>query len=286
MLTVANLLKNAVERLKLTSPTALLDAEILFCHVSGLDRVGVFMSHGKPVSEEIEKDFEKLLDGRVSGVPIAYLTGVQEFMGLSFQVNPDVLIPRPDTEILVETIMNQNQDLSDLSILDIGTGSGAIALSLAKLMNRVSVTAVDISKGALATASENARLLEVTQKVTFVEADILKGLQPEHYERYDILVSNPPYIPTTDIDGLQIEVAVHEPRGALDGGTDGLDFYRKIAADGLKYLVKTGRLYFEVGHDQSGQVMAIMKQLGYEDIGCCTDLQGFERVVYGRYPNR
>jgi release factor glutamine methyltransferase len=203
-----------------------------------------------------------VLKRRITGEPIQYILGRTEFMGLEFKVNHDVFIPRPETEVLVETVMRFSRvSPTETSILDLGTGSGCIAVSLAKFLPNAKIDAVDISKEALKIAKENAGLNEV--KINFSHSDLFTGLESQK-KTYDIIVSNPPYIRTSDIASLQPEVRC-EPRLALDGGEDGLDFYRRIIDDALYYLRKGAFLIMELGLGQSKTVKNIFqKQNNFE----------------------
>jgi release factor glutamine methyltransferase len=277
--------------------TPILDAELILCHVLGVDRLRLFLDHEKEVSRQDADEFMKLIGQRYDGRPIAYITGEQEFMGIEFEVNENVLIPRPDTEILVESVLG---DFSEsygkragrtVHIADIGTGSGAIAVSLAKLIGEANVTAFDISKAALEVASKNAEKNGVSSRTSFVEIDVMSTDEivfydggTRHTSSFDAIVSNPPYIRSGEMEDLPVSVRDFEPVGALDGGEDGLVFYRRICRIGTVSLRKGGKLYFEVGHDQSEQVSSLMEECGYRSVITKTDLQGFQRVVIGTNP--
>ena len=224
-----------------------------------------------------------MIKERLNERPIAYIIGNREFMGLDFFVKEGVLIPRPDTETLVEEIINICNNKSELNILDIGTGSGAITISLAKYLNDAHVTSADISDIALEIASKNAVSNDVNKKIDFIKSDIFSNISRE--EKFDIIVSNPPYIKKEDIPGLDRQVKDFEPYNALEGGEDGLDFYRKITEESKYFLKNKGILAYEVGHDQASDVIQIMKENGFESIYTKCDLQGFERVVIGFYNN-
>ena len=198
-------------------------------------------------------------------------------MGLDFTVNKDVLIPRPDTEILVEYVIAFiKQRGENVNILDIGTGSGAIGLSIASQFNQSQVTLVDISHEALEVAKENAKRLNIAN-AQFVLSDCFESIS----DKYHIIVSNPPYIPAKDIEDLQIEVSTYEPRGALDGGIDGLDFYRRIATEAKEYLLKGSLLAFEIGYNQGNAVIEILKENDYKHVKKLKDLGGNDRIVVG-----
>ena len=212
---------------------------------------------------------------RAQRIPLQHITGEQEFMGLTFRVNEHTLIPRQDTEILVEEAMLYLHD--GMRILDMCTGSGCILLSLLKYSNECEGVGVDISEQALAVARENATRLGL--KAGFVQSDLFEQVQG----RFDMLVSNPPYIATKEIETLMPEVREHEPMQALDGMEDGLYFYRKIVEKSADYLYNGARLYFEIGYDQGEAVSTLMREKGYQDVKVIKDYAGLDRVVVGKW---
>ena len=220
----------------------------------------------------------KMAERRISGEPLQYILGETEFMSLRFKVNRSTLIPRCDTETLVEYLL-EFMDGKPANILDIGTGTGCIAISLARYNKNVSATGLDISGEALRTALENARLNGVADRVSFAEMNILDETPSGIY---DIVVSNPPYIETDVIDSLQTEVKDYEPLSALDGGSDGLKFYRRIVGQAMGLLRGGGMLAFETGFDQGEAVSELMKNAGFEDVKIIKDLCGNDRVVAGK----
>lgn len=283
---VYDALKKALEKMEKTkAATPLLDAEVILCHVMKKDRWYLYTNRNDDLTEAQIEIFFRLIEKRLMGVPVQYIVGNQEFMGLDFLVKEGVLIPRPDTEILVEAVIEwaKNRKNKDVTIVDLGTGSGAITVSLAKYIEKSFVYSVDISKEALCVAKKNAESNGVLEKICFCNGDLLEPLKNKNLQReLDILVSNPPYIPREEIEGLQVEVAKYEPKLALDGGVDGLDFYRKIINEGNIYLRKGGLIALEVGHDQGEDVKQIMEAKGcYENIEKIKDLAGIERVVIG-----
>ena len=267
-----------------SSETALLDAQLLVGFALGRDRLYLLTHPDEEISEEKTREIRMLSQKRRSGLPLQHITGRQEFMGLDFNVGPQVLIPRPDTEILVEEAIGDLKNFESPRILDIGTGSGAIAVSLAKYLPQSNVYAVDISKDALDTAKKNAVSNGVEKSIKFLLGSLFDPIE-KMGEKFDAIVSNPPYIPRGDIETLQREVAAHEPRGALDGGTDGLDFYRIIAGQAQGFLKPEGRIYLEVGFDQAAEVENLLKKVKcrgqscYNNILRIKDLAGIERVV-------
>jgi release factor glutamine methyltransferase len=224
--------------------------------------------------------FNNLIEDRLNGRPIAYIVGNREFMGLDFYVQEGVLIPRPDTEALVEEIIELCKDKKDLSLLDIGTGSGAITVSLAKYLNNADVKSFDISEIALEIGKKNAINNNVEDKIEFIKSDLFSAIKDTDIQ-FDVIVSNPPYIPKKDIETLHTQVKDYEPYNALEGGEDGLDFYRDITEQSVNYLKQNGILAYEVGHDQAQDVAEIMKNNGYTKIYTKKDLQGIDRVVIG-----
>ena len=229
------------------------------------------------MSPEQEKDYLKLTEKRCQRMPLQYLTGEQEFMGLPFAVNEHVLIPRQDTEVLVEeTIQILKNEMSDADVLDLCTGSGCIGISIQSFCPETKVTAADISEDALKVAKYNA--LQNRVLVNFVHSNLFSEISGT----FDLIVSNPPYIPSKVIDTLMPEVRDHEPMGALDGKEDGLYFYRRITEESVAHLKDGGYLLYEIGHDQAEAVSGFMKEQGFYDIKVICDLAGLDRVVRGR----
>lgn len=271
-----------------------LDAERLFQYQYNLDNTGLFLMKPKMIDQkEFEKYFE-LVDFRLAGMPLQYITGSQEFMGLEFKVNENVLIPRQDTETLVEKALEyitgnrqnvRQKNKGELKILDLCCGSGAVGISLAHFAEasgrKVKVTEADISEKALLVAKENAKALKVDKNMEFECGDLFKPFKKRFSKKkFNIIVTNPPYIKTQTISELQREVKDHEPRLALDGGADGLEFYREIISDAKDYLESGGVLIMEIGHDQGEDIKKIYEKswqyIGFEII---KDLAGNDRVV-------
>lgn len=232
------------------------------------------------VETEMQNDFLNAVDKVISGMPIQYITNKQEFMKLDFYVDENVLIPQPDTEIIVENVINYctlNKNRETIEILDICTGSGAIGISLAKYINNSKIYATDISNKALQIAKLNAEKNLVHKKMEFILSNMFENLANKYF---DIIVSNPPYIKTEEIKSLDKDVQ-NEPVLALDGGKDGLLFYKIIAENAFKYLNKNGRLYIEIGYNQKEDVTNILKQTEqYTNIDCVQDLAKNDRVIY------
>ena len=263
-----------------------LDAEVLLSYVLKKERIFLYVHFDQPMEAAELAAYKDCIKRRVQRQPVAYITGHKEFMGLEFKVTSATLIPRPDTEILVEAVLQRlkaGKDAENSLIADIGTGSGAICLSLLKYLPKLQAVTVDISPEALAVAEENADRLELSERVEFLQGDMLGPLaqQAERFSgRLSAIVSNPPYIPRADIAGLEPDVRAFEPLGALDGGEDGLDFYRRLLAEGAAFLQADGFLAMEAGIHQAQQLKALaenMPQWGRCEI--IRDLAGIERVV-------
>lgn len=269
------------KQLDIISDTPRLDVEILLQKaLGGVDRLYIHLNLSKELEIEQEEIFLRFIEERLKGRPIAYIVNNREFMGLDFYVKEGVLIPRPDTEILVEEIIELCKDKDDLDILDIGTGSGAITVSLAKYIEKSRLTSLDISEIALEIAKKNAKSNGVIDKINFIKSDLFQQIVGTNL-KFDIIVSNPPYIRKRDIDELHTQVKDYEPYNALEGGIDGLDFYRNITEQSKNYLKPGGILAYEVGHDQAEEVVKIMQNNGYNKIYIKKDLQGIDRVVIG-----
>ena len=279
-MTIREILIKYSEELKEISSTPRLDVEILLQKVLGdVDRLYIHLNLDKSLNEEEQNVFLKLIEERLNNRPIAYIVGNREFMGLDFYVQEGVLIPRPDTEILVEEIIKIGKNKENIEILDIGTGSGAITVSLAKYLDNANITSVDISDIALQIGKKNAISNDVSNKIEFIKSDLFTSIDKN--KRFDIIVSNPPYIRRDVMDTLDKQVKDYEPYTALEGGDDGLDFYRKITEQAKVYLKVNGILAYEVGHDQSEDVSKLMDMNGYTNIYTMKDLQGIDRVVIG-----
>lgn len=259
------------------------DARLLLEFVCGTDR-NTLLAHGdREVTAEQEKAYRELLEKRSARIPLQHLTGVQNFMGLDFAVNRHVLIPRQDTEILAEEAMKELHD--GMEVLDLCTGTGCILISLLYYSNNCRGVGADISEEALKIAEGNAeRLLgsrtvrgDSERQVSFVRSDLFENVDGQ----FDMIVSNPPYIQSEVIDTLMPEVREHEPRQALDGGRDGLLFYRRILAEVSRYLRRGGTLFFEIGFDQGESVSHLMEKSGFTEIRVVKDYGGLDRVVWG-----
>ena len=255
---------------------AQLDARLLLEEVCGTDH-NTLLCHGdREVSEAEEEQYRKALEQRAVHVPLQHLLGYQDFMGLRFQVNEYVLIPRQDTEILVEEAMRYLHD--GMRILDLCTGSGCILLSLLHYSNDCEGVGVDISQEALQVAAQNAELLGI--KADFLKSDLYEKVTG----KFDLLVSNPPYIERKVIPTLMEEVREYDPYIALDGGEDGLDFYRRIIGGAQDYLKRGGQILMEIGSGQAQAVSELLREAGFKEIDVCRDFASLDRVVSGRLP--
>lgn len=250
------------------------DARILLEWVLGFNHADFILEASKEVNTKKEEQYIKYIEKRSTHYPLQYIMKRSFFMDFEFFVDEGVLIPRQDTEILIETILEKETDVSQ-DVLDVCTGSGCIALSLKKYLPKSNITAVDISKTALDIANINKERLDVN--VTFLESDLFENIKGQ----FDIIVSNPPYIKTKEIMSLMDEVKTFEPMLALDGMEDGLFFYHKLLQEGRSYLKKGGRIYFEIGCDQGKAVSSLFLKYGYKNIKIRKDLAGLDRVVYG-----
>ncbi len=253
---------------------AQLDAWLLLETVCRINRTFYYSHMEEDMTAQQQPEYEIAIRKRAERIPLQYITGEQEFMGLNFKVNSNVLIPRQDTETLVEEALKICQP--GMKVLDLGTGTGCIIISLMKNAHGMTATGSDISKQALLVAKENARVHEV--EVDWVRSNLYENIEG----RFDLVISNPPYIAQTDLLDLMPEVRDFEPVGALDGGEDGLDFYRRIIEHSGDHLNKDGYLFLEIGYDQGPAVTNMMCAAGYREVAVIRDLAHQERVVKGR----
>ena len=251
-----------------------LDAWYLLQMVCKIERSFFYLHEDEEILPEEQREYEIAVKKRAERIPLQYIIGEQEFMGLNFKVNSNVLIPRQDTETLVEEALKICRP--GMKVLDLCTGSGCIIISILKNAPGVMGVAADISKQALLVAKENGKAYELD--IEWIRSDLFDHISA----KFDLIVSNPPYIPTKDIAGLMPEVRDFEPFDALDGHEDGLYFYRKIIAESEKYLNSEGSLYLEIGYDQGEAVSDLMKQAGYTEVEVVKDLAHLDRVVKGK----
>jgi release factor glutamine methyltransferase len=260
---------------------ARLDAELLLGEALGIDRIQLIVQAGRPLTEGELGRYRALIKRRRNGEPIAYILGRREFFALPFRVDRRVLIPRPDTELLVETALNGTRARHLYGrMLDLCTGSGCVAIAFAKDRPTWRVTALDLSPEAAALARENAQRAGVVHNLGVLEGDLFAPLP--RAARFELITANPPYIPSGDIAGLDVDVRDFEPRLALDGGEDGLTVTRRLLGEAPSYLVPGGLLALEVGFDQAPAVAALFEASGFAEVARAKDLAGIERVVSGR----
>ncbi|GMQ63924.1 peptide chain release factor N(5)-glutamine methyltransferase [Vallitalea maricola] len=280
--TIRNALDDGIKTLSSNNITdARLDADLLLEHVLGVDKVYIIINGNELIAEEKYNIYNNYIAQRAEGKPLQYIIGYQEFMGLTFKVNENVLIPRQDTEVLVLEAIKYIKENNITNILEIGTGTGCIPISICYNCNDVKATTVDISDEALKIAKENAIINNVADRIQFVRSNLFEDIDENH--DFQLFISNPPYIRSNDIGDLMIEVKEHEPIGALDGGEDGLYFYREISKEVKNRTKKRSYILYEVGYDQSDEVKKILNALGYTDIKIYKDLTGINRVVAGAY---
>lgn len=297
MKTLNGLLKEGIAVLEASgNGEARLDAWLLLEYVTEITRAYFYAHMEEAVSEEISNRYLDLCRKRAEHIPLQHLTNQAFFMGYEFYVNEHVLIPRQDTEVLVEEAEKRLKDMEQmtgakqLKVLDMCTGSGCILLSVLADLENMCGVGVDISKEALKVAEKNAGNLQVQERVQFIESNLFFGeffseKDGKEPEKYDMLMSNPPYIPTAEIEELMEEVRFHDPRLALDGHEDGLYFYRIITEEAKEYLKPGGWLLYEIGCSQGEDVSALMREAGFENIAVVKDLPGLDRVVLGQRPH-
>lgn len=276
--TIAQQLKLATEKLKAAGiDNARLDAEVLLAYVLNSRRLALYVHVAKVLTDEQITRYHNLIKRRLERIPVAYLTGHKEFMGLNFAVTPDVLIPRPDTEVLAQGVIENLYSFKRaIKIADLGTGSGAICVSILKFVENVTAEAVDISKKALEIAQFNAQKFNVEDRINFHVGNLFEPLEGQIFE---VIVSNPPYVSEEDFKNIQPEIK-NEPKIAFDGGIDGLNFYRKIIKDAPKFLADDGFLAMELGLNHAEPVRNLLEENGnFSYIQIWKDLAGIERVI-------
>ncbi len=269
---IPELLKQATESLKqagIANPG--LAAKLLVSHFTGINRLEMNLHADADVSAEIQYKIEDAVRRRSNHEPIQYILGETEFYGFRILVNPSVLIPRPETELLVEKILSENP--AEKSLLEIGSGSGCIAIALKKLLPDSSVTATDISEKALKTAQENAEINQA--EITLIQSDLFQNISG----KFDLIVANPPYIPQHEYVELPAEIRKFEPENALLAEEEGIYFYRRILEQAEEFLNENGRIYFEIGYDQAERIREIALRNGFSRIEVFQDLNGFDRMM-------
>lgn len=263
---------------------ARLNVELLLSHALNCQRIQLYANFDKPLTQDELRAFRTLYERRLNREPVQYIIGTASFMGLQFSVDPRVLIPRPETETLVEQVMlvcNSLPEGTPVSILELGTGSGNIAISLAKFVKNVHVTAIDVSDAALEVAQKNAQRHGVLERISFHQMDVFEPVDQLLLRRFTLLAANPPYVSRDEWEALQPEVRQFEPRVATSDGNDGLEYFRRIIELAPYALSDAGTVLLEVGYGQSEQVLALMTEEGFFDCSIQEDLQGMPRVVIG-----
>lgn len=277
-MTVKEALETASRKLKKNNiENSINEAKYLLKYLLKKDDVFFITDLNYELTDDEINEYEKLINKRCSHVPFSYITGIKEFMGLDFYVDEETLIPRPETEIIVEYMIEHFKAIP-MDILEIGVGSGCISISIAKCLENVNILGVDINEKALVTANKNIKEHNVQDRVKFIKSDIYENVEG----KFDIIISNPPYIRKDIIDTLEDDVKKYEPILALDGGEDGLYFYREIINNASKYLNEGGHIIFEIGYDQGEEVKDLLIQNNFADIEIIKDLAGFDRTVAGR----
>jgi release factor glutamine methyltransferase len=256
------------------------NAELLLANILGCKRLELYLSFDRPLSEVELQKYREQIKRRGSFEPLQYITGKVEFYGLELRVNPSVLIPRPETELLVENILNQFPKEKKLLILDIGCGSGNIAITLASNLSAAKIVSTDISAEALKVAEENSKINNVSGRIKFVNHDILKN-DLNNFPMFDIVVSNPPYVSKENFSSLQQEIRDFEPQIAVTDDNDGYTFFRTIAKKAQTKLKEDGKLFFEVAQGQSEEVVQILMKNNYKNIRVIKDYQNIDRVIFG-----
>jgi release factor glutamine methyltransferase len=256
------------------------DAEVILAHALGLQRVMLYARHDQPLKKEELDQIRALVARRGKGEPVAYLVGEREFWSLPFKVTPAVLIPRPDTEVLVEVALDRARAIGAKRIVDVGTGSGCIAIAIAAELPSAELIAIDTSEDAIALAKENAARHGLAERVRLEKSDLLSMVVGP----IDLVAANLPYIPESELEGLMREVRDHEPRSALVPGRDGLSLIRRLIGEAKEKLRPGGAIVLEGGHDQLGSIAALLEESGYEAISVRRDYAGHERVASAIWP--
>lgn len=277
MVAVSEKLNEIESRLSTVTEVSRSESRQILAHVLGCSHLDLIFQANEMLSDETIEKIELIVENRLNRMPLQYCLGVQNFYGVDFKVTPSVLIPRPETEVLVSYIEEYARGKSG-KLLDVGTGSGAIVITLNQRLTAFECVGLDISAEALKVAKENESLFPNAKPIRWVLSDLFEGIRED--EIFDIIVSNPPYIP--DQDRLEPEVFEHEPHLALFGGLDGLDFYRQIIPRAWHHLSEQGLLIFEAGHDQCEAIESLLKQHHYNHVGHFNDLNHIPRFIYGR----
>ncbi len=283
--TIRELMKFAIDHLeKLGFQETRLTVELLLSHALGCQRIQLYTGFDKPLTKEELAKFRALYERRLVHEPVQYIIGSANFMGLQLHVDPAVLIPRPETETLVEQVMIYCKELEtekNISIIELGSGSGNIAIALAKFVRNATIVSIEKSVDAITVARENAVSCGVDNRIDFKQMDVFEPVDQLLLKRFDILVSNPPYVSKEDWEGLATEVRRYEPSSALTDFKDGYEFHQRIVELAPYLLRNNGTLFVEVGYGQAREVGNLMRQAGFYDVWTVPDLQGVQRVVRG-----
>ncbi len=263
-------------------PDAGIDAKLLMKDILGFDETKLLLERHQKLADHLKESYTYVIAKRAQGIPLQYITKSQEFMGLTFYVDDRVLIPRQDTETLIELLIQKNKEENFVKGVDIGTGSGCISISLTKYIEGLKMTAIDLSEGALEVAKKNVQIHQLEERIKLLQSNVLDAYNKK--ETVDLVVSNPPYISQDDCRELMVEVIGHEPRMALTDEGDGLSFYKRITKDAKEILKPGGIIAYEIGYNQAKEVTTILEAAGYVEIEVHQDLAGKDRVVMARKP--
>ncbi len=281
MLTILEAINSAAEYLdKKNVKSARLNAELLLAHVLNCKRMQLYLSYDSPLKKDEIDLYRELLLRRSKYEPLQYILGKVEFFGIELKVNSSVLIPRPETELLVEEIIHSISKEKEINILEVGCGCGNIAIALASNISNSKITAIDVSESAILLSEENAEMNGVLNKITFLKQDIFNAL-PKNLGDYDLIVSNPPYVSLEDFNNLEPELRLYEPQIALTDGLDGLTFYKRISEQSKFLLKQKGKIFFEIGIGQSDDVNKILVDSGFDNIKIKKDYSGIDRIISG-----
>lgn len=281
MITVLEALNLSTDYLsKKNIESARLNAELMLAHILKCKRLELYLMFDRPLDDDELQQYRTFLARRAQREPLQYILGEVEFFNVKLKVNRNVLIPRPETELLVEKIIDDFKNKQSFRFLDIGVGSGNISIALLKNINQAEAFALDISEEALSLAKENSELNEVQERINLIKFDILKD-NIETLGKFDLIISNPPYVSAKDYETLEPELKVYEPKIALTDLYNGFTFYKKIIELSLFLLNDNGKIYFEAGKDQSEEIKNMMAEKGFVNIGSIKDYQGIERIIYG-----
>lgn len=281
MLTILEAVNSAAEHLnKKNVKSARLNAELLLAHVLNIKRMQLYLSYDTPLKKNEIDLYRELLLRRSKSEPLQYIIGKVEFYGLELEVNSSVLIPRAETELLVEEIINSFPKEKEINILEIGCGSGNISIVLASNFSNSHIKAIDISDSAIELSNKNARLNCVAEKISFLKVDVFNDLS-KNFSNFDLIVSNPPYVSSEDFNKLEPELRLYEPHIALTDGLDGLSFYRRISEQSQFILKQKGKIFFEIGFGQADAVKKILAGAGFKNIKVKKDYSGIDRIISG-----